>query len=645
MKKYLLTLLFVVAGVLNAEEPAGYAVFIDDAETVYPLLRGQNSLPVAVPQFTGAEEFTVQAPNSGRQIVVSVADFGATPNNPDNTKAFNDAIAHCVAVGATRLVVPHGTYRFTTDASLRFNRLSDFVFNGQGSTFIFKQRRNHYMTIDYCERTEFRNFSLDWDWDNDPLASVVKVEQVEASGQYLDLDFVDYELFPVREVGLRGMLELDPATMSVGVENGFFLGLKSPKYEWLGPKRLRIFSDDRIDCMKKTWFKAVRPGTLFRLMHRNLGIGAIILGNNSHLTLADVNVYSVPGPAIGNWGDQHHWQFLRVRVTRPDGSKRPLSSSSDHCDVYQTNGYFKMENCEFAWGFDDGLNITGAATGQGVAAGPCTITTRRIFNLNPYHEGDPIELRQDDYAPTGFEARIKTIKTIDAAKGIHEFTFAESLPAQKGKIFLLFNHRNRMKNVIIRHCYFHDNQARGMLLHGENMTVENNRFFHNQLGAIHITTGYTLTDWTEGQGAANIVVRNNLFDTVNPQGFYPQEKYPAIKIYAYLKTDPSPVKTRFPLFRNILFENNRFINLPGVVAYICSAENIVFRKNAIQIAIPRKDNLPYRGSFATACASKLFYIDNQWLRSPYQQEPVLLADPATVKEVYTDGNRWDALQP
>lgn len=49
-------------------------------------------------------------------------------------------------------------------------------------------------------RSEFRNFTIDWDWESDPLASVVKLESVSPKLETVRVRFLDCDCFPKQEV-------------------------------------------------------------------------------------------------------------------------------------------------------------------------------------------------------------------------------------------------------------------------------------------------------------------------------------------------------------------------------------------------------------------------------------------------------------
>lgn len=586
---------------------------------------------------TGAEEFVVEQPGPATAPALSVADFGADPAAADNVAAFNRAIARCVETGAQRLVVPTGTYRFTSDAPLAFTGLADFTFDGQGSTFVFRKGRNELLRIAGCRRTRFTGFAIDWDWEHDPLASVVRVEAVAAD--HLDVRFIDYTRFPRRDVRVADIEQLDPATMSVGCENAvnagfeFSRGKGAPHCTWLDAALLRI----DLAGGQRHLAGRVRPGMLFRMRHYVYDMAGVVMQGNVHLTLAGVDVRSCPGHAFVSEGDQHHWQFLHCNIVPPPGVHRPITCTADHHHVARSQGFFRMEDCEFSLGGDDCLNVHDT-TAFAEPSGPRTLRTRNLRTWTAYHPGDPIELRQDDYAPTGCTAPLLAIRPLDQPKGIFELAFAEDLPAATGSGFVLFNRRYGTRQVIVRNCYFHDNRARGLLLLGSDITVEGNRFFHNQMGAIKIETGYTFNVWSEGYGAANIVIRGNRFDTVNPMGSYRHELMPAIYMSVYLRTDPSQEKTAFPILHDILVEGNTFSDGPGAILYACSARNVVIRDNTVAVRTPRQEVFPYRGWVGVSYASGIFVTGNTWIPSPLMPDPSIIADPETTGGIHSWNN-------
>ncbi len=624
----------------------GMQALVDDIEIregtdeLFIPARQERPLQGSLEDPKGSPEFAVALPAPAKPLEVSVSDFGASVESQDNVGAFNKAIAHCASVKASRLSVPKGVYRFSSSPSVRFEGLSDFEFDGQGSSFVFLKEKGSLFEINACARALFKDFSIDWDWEKDPIASVVKLESLGPGGQYADFRFTGYESFPKRNVRVAIVEELDPETMSVGCEGGISASFEfhkgkdaAPKTEWLSGSLLRV----HLEGEARSRF-AGKEGALFRMRHYSYEMNGFLMRDNEDLTLSKVSLYSCPGTGILCSGEQLRWQLLNVAIVRPPGKDRPITSAADHLNVMQSKGFLKLESCEFSFGGDDCVNIHDGSV-FGVKAGAHTLQIRNLRYPRSYHEGDAIELRNDDFSPSGCVSRLKAIKAAAAPGASPEFVFEDELPSPSGAGFVLFNRRYGSGNVIIRNSSFHDNQARGLLLSGDAITVEDNLFRHNEKSAVMLQTGYTTNSWCEGYGASNIVIRGNVFENVNPRGSYASDKAPAIYFNVYLNRDPSLEKTAYPILKDILIEGNKFLNSPGAAAYVCSARNVKFRGNLIVNDRPRKERLPYRGAIAIEYSSDVEASGNVWKASPYMRSPGLIVDPLTARNIGCSGNK------
>lgn len=590
---------------------------------------GRNDLRIPA----GAREFEVDRPDNPAGAIVDAAEFGLNPAAPDNTAALNRAIAHCRAAGAARLRVPPGTYRMTADAAVLFDGLRDFVFDGGGATFVYCKKREPNFLIRQCERVVLRNFKVDWDWEKDPLASLVEVAQ--AAEEFVDFRFVEYDRFPRRDLRVAIVSSFDPATRSVGVEGGFdrgfefFAGRNRPDTEWLSGNVLRL--------RQKGGLGRFREGQLFRMQHYYYDMNCFVMADNRHLSLEDIDIHSCAGHAFTVGGIQQYWQFRRVNIAPPAGvPRRVITCTADHCHISRSRGFFKMENCEFSYGADDCLNAHDN-TGFAERSGAHTLVTCNA-RQDTFRAGDPVELRNGDYSPAGFTATVREVRTVDAAAGRYELSFAEELPAPPAGGFILFNRNYGTCNLIIRNNFFHDNRARGLLLLARDVTVENNHFRHNEMGAIKIETGYTLNSWSEGYGAGNIAIRNNRFDSVNPRDVGNDGKARDIYLGVYLRTDPSTERTAYPILSDILFENNLFKDSFGLVAFISSAGNVTFRNNTFVNPTARKKPLPYRAGFHVTHSENVRIVGNRHIASPHVPDPGVSYAPDSVRDLQVYGN-------
>jgi len=583
---------------------------------------------------TGAKDFTVERPRNPKGTVVQAADFGVQNDAADNTAALNQALRHCRDTGAAKLLVAPGTYRFTANESVLFDSLHDFTFDAQGATFVFLKKSSDNFSVRDCERVVLRNFQFDWDWSVDPLASLVEIAAVHEDA--VDFCFVHYDQFPRRDLRIAVISSFDPRTGSVGIEGGLTRGFeffanrsKKPRTEWLSGNVLRVFTN-RVD--------GLAPGQLYRMQHYYYDMGGIRMSSNHHLTLEDIHIISCCGMGFIVGGDQQYWQLLRVKILPPaDDPRRVISCTSDGLHVARSRGFCKIEDCDFGFNADDCINVHDNTAFARIASNH-SVRTLNLRNASLFAVGDEVELRHSDYSPTQFRAQVSEVRTIDRDKGIHEITFAKPVPKQLHEGFVLLNWTYSSRNLIIRNSFFHDNRARGVIIQTHDVTLENNRFRHNESGALKITTGYTLDKWCEGYGASNILVCNNRFEGVNPTDVKDDNLARDIYLGAYLKRSPTHERTLYPIINNVLFENNTFVDSYGLVAFISSSGNVVFWNNTFENPTPRNTPLPYRASFHVTYSSDIKIVNNHYLKSPHVPHPGVSVDPDTSRGIVVAGN-------
>lgn len=608
---------------------------------------------------TGCPDFNVELPAGNPNApVVNAADFGATENNLKFCDAMNAAVAHCRKIGARKLVLPKGVYHLYNSGPITFEGLKDFEFDGGGSTFIFLRDKglakmkgldaskisNNFqdgacVKISECERVKVGNFNIDWDWAADPLGSIVRVENVCASpgGEYIDYKFVDYDNFPRRDLRVANLSSYDPVSNLIGVEGGatlgyeFYKGKNIPKMEWLSGNVLRVWHS--------RYSRRAKVGDFYRMQHYYYDGAGVLTHQNRHLTLSKVNVYSCRGHAFVVSGTQQYWQYLDCSIKPPEGAKaRAITCTADHLHVVNSRGYMKLIGCDFMLGADDCINVHDC-TGYAVRKSDFSLETRNVRGIKMFKVGDPIELRDDDFSPSGFTGKIKSVKPIDASKGVHEIVFADKIPQPKGEGFIMFNRYYSSGNILLRNCKFHSNRARGIIIQCPNVTVENCVIKNNEMAGMRIVTGYTPNLWSEGFGVDNLLVRGCVFESTNRTDVKADGFARDIHIGIYRTTGERTGQTMYPIMSNITFEKNTFKNAYGLVAFITSSGNVVFRENTIINDIPRKKPLPYRGSFLVKASTDTAIVNNIIVESKYAPNPGVYAEADTVKGLKIGGNK------
>ena len=95
----------------------------------------------------------------------------------------------------------------TGDAPLTLEGFRDFTFDAHGVTFLTHRRAGSFMHLANCVRLRLVGFTLDWDWEKEPLASLVRV--VRSGTDFFDFEFADYEDFPCKDA-MRELLHFVP---------------------------------------------------------------------------------------------------------------------------------------------------------------------------------------------------------------------------------------------------------------------------------------------------------------------------------------------------------------------------------------------------------------------------------------------------
>ena len=374
------------------------------------------------------------------------------------------------------------------------------------------------------------------------------------------------------------------------------------------------------------------------MQHNYYEMGGIAMNSNKHLRMEDINIYSCCGQATHVRGTQQYWLFKNVNIAPPKGkSRRPISATADHCMIETSAGYFKMIDCDMGFGADDCINMHDNSLFT-TKASANSVRTKSARNSYLYNKGEIFEFREDDYSPTGFTAKVADVKVVDKENGVNEIFFDKEIPNPQNSGFILFNWRYNTSNIIVRNCYFHQNRARGILIIARDVTIENCRFYRNEMGAIKIETGYTFKSRSEGLGVNNVVVRNCSFDTCNPLGVRNENFERDIFMGVYMRTDPSPIRTNFPIIENVLFENNKFKDTFGLVAFISSCHNVTFLNNTFENTKERKTPRPYRGSFYLSHTNNVKIINNKFMLSDFAPNPGIFTDKDSVKNTVVAGN-------
>jgi hypothetical protein len=585
---------------------------------------------------TGCASIVLDPPAAGTGLEVSTQEFGMIADGADgpatpevaaaNALALSRALRACGTRNASRLVIPPGTYRLAPKDPLMVDDLYDLIVDGQGAELIYTKllRNTSAWNMRNCARMEIRNLIIDWDWTLNPIASLSRVESVAEDRCSCVLAFP----------------ELDPAVVErlKTAEWSHFTPIDPVTLQGLDTVRLapQVTARESAEAgTLKVSFSTPQPLTAgMHLMIRHLyyEMGAFKLNDCNNLLFDHVTVYSMPGMGWICRGDLHHLALKHCAIQRRPGSRRVFSTSADGFHIGDSQGSILIEDSEITSTGDDCINIHDNCA-QGVQkTGPNTL----VLINNPKWRmkaavGDRVELYRPDYAPIGFIGTVKTVTYTGKNKSDATLEFAEALPETVSPLSIAFNHRYGTSGVRIVNNRFDHGR---LLLSVRHATIEGNDFDHPSANAIQLATEIAGALWSEGSGNEDIVIRNNVIRGANKAGKFGGPTIHAVPVL------PAG-RTTYPLFRNILIENNRFIDCYGPFLSLGASQDVVVRGNRIEAdaLVPGANVLA--GCVKVECSSSLYLGGNTWKTGVGQKKPGILIDTATTHDAQTAGNRLE----
>ena len=541
--------------------------------------------------------FTIAEP----QIVSTIegSAFGVLPENADNTEPLRKAFAWLSEHPGTRLRLEKATYRFATPERIVIRNVTDGMFDGGGAELLFSAKS--FFDIDSCKRFEVRNLFVDWDWEGAyRLADMIRV--VDKGEGYTE--FEHFEVDEVQKRPWQSINQYDPVFLTPGCEGGkeYEINYLTPAtrgIEYPGGNHSILRHDGLLDD--------VEIGEVYCLRYEMYGTNAFVTRASEHITFRDVTVWSVPGMAFIVTGATKYFHFQRCVVAKKPGTNRNISATTDSMHIGNSGGYAIVEDCDFSFAGDDGINIhdnVGLIT-ERIDSRTFVVQTRLSCT-----EGDEIGLLRDDILDIGFTARVEKLEMLE--NRLQKIVFDRDLPEGCGRNWVTFNTKFSTRNYIFRNNYFHENRARGLLLGASCGLVENNVLYKTQGPAI-----WTVVDieprWSEGTGVHDLTVRNNKFIDCDVN-----EWASTVYVRTLIPAGDSPSA----VFRDIVFENNLFENCPSFAVSLRSAGNVKLIGNTFRTTAPRKNPRPERGAVEIEKCRDIEIRDNTVVKTRYYRGPL-----------------------
>jgi len=600
----------------------------------------ESNLPAGVTEATGAPTITIAPPVAPQTpVTISmanyafVADANGVPVSlavaQQNALSLQTALTDCKTQNAFKLIIPPGTYRLSDNSNITLDSLHDFTLDGQGAVLIYtKLRLGSHFDVYRCQRVVIKNLYIDWDWDQNPIASLAQVQNFTQTGTVasFDLTFPDLNAAQTLKrttVTWLSMLEYNPETLvrtnaeknDTGGVTFTFSNIVNNTFHVSANNYKPVMTNGKYYNIRHLYYQKIA----FKIIHSN----DILFDTDT--------IYSNPGMSWVLTDSAHNVRLFNCSIKRSTGSRNPYTSGADGVHADQSSGNIELSNCYFTGLGDDTVNLHNNCWQGGIDFANSTSTKLRFLNCAlRIAPNDTLDFFDANYAPLNVALVVQSLVSTPDANGKYtmDVVFTTPVPAGIPRLAIVRNRAYEISNVHINNCTFHETNGRALVLSAKNVTVENCWFHHVFSSSIQLHTEIVALQWAEGSGVQNVVIRSNSFDNNNTLG-----KWSGTEIHAgaILPWGLTPV----PLFKDILIESNIFWNSPGPSAAFESSQNVVVLGNEFRFSQNRTNATRYAGSLYATYSSLLGLGGNTWVywTTGMNGNPAVVYDPATTSSL------------
>lgn len=513
------------------------------------------------------ETFTILRPDPEalKDNVVYASQFGLSTSNEDNYQAFQDALNYCRNNPNTHLKIDTGVYYFRTDAILELEGGNNILIDGNGAEFIFQTQKQ--FCFDGCDGVEIRDLIVDWNWAEDRLASLVRIRNkcdTSFEIEFLDHDNVDADLH------IMSFQQYDSREFVPGNHG---------QYKTFAPGEVpeSIESIEKIDTnvlkvnINNLFTTSFHNNEVYCMRYYTYG-GAVfyVNGGSSNITFDNVRIYGAAGMGYIISEKANHFQIINSYIGLRPGNEnnQKMSTTVDGIHILNTDGFFRIDNCDLSFTGDDLINIHDDMFKVSEVNDERTVLTGFVTG-GFVKKGDKIRFYNGDIEDIGFETEVVNfVRSSDAAT----LTLKDPVPAEVAKGYLVYRSSSSTHNYVVSNNYFHETRSRAVLLKASDALFENNRLYRIVSRSVEIQMDISELEtqhWYEGTGSHNVVVRNNYFEDCDFGG-----KGPVIKI-------ESDKGTSTNIHSDVYIEDNKFYYCFGSLITADNITDLYIRNNYI----------------------------------------------------------------
>lgn len=478
----------------------------------------------------------------------------------------------------------------------------NLTIDGQGSTFIFHGVMIPFF-VDNSTNITVKNLSIDW---NEPFHSEGLIVANDQKNKTFDMQISDEYPYEIRngqiyfikeyyEHTLGQSILYDPKRKAIAfnteaytgittvVKNKVNNGVKNINYKYTYDKRAPEFknigkeSRIRVEELKSGLVRVLghikkmpQVGMILTMKGEqgfNRTSPAFRVTHTKGFKGTNVNIYHAGGMGIiaENSSDLILDNF---NITPSKG--RMVSTTADATHFVGCSGKVVLKNSTFQNQLDDATNVHGTYQKIVDVLGDHKVGVRMMhhqqkgFVIGQSNETIGLVRLEDSF----FAYDKMTIKNIEYINSRYQIiTFNEKLPS-KLKVGDLIENLDGYPELLVQNCKIQNNRARGLLISNPVKTVIEKNFFSTEMEAILIPveSGH----WFESGNAANVIIRNNVFQDNQHSGFN--------RGVIRFATDDN---NKNIAFKNIEISNNTFNQFDNLILQITNTDGLKFTGNTI----------------------------------------------------------------
>ncbi len=538
---------------------------------------------------------------------VSVADFGAVPNdNQNDAESLRKAMDYCREHPGTVIHFESGIYNFGDEKAMDLQEgILNGKVNGNPQDSIFRPYYPYAKGLDFNGlnniTVEAQGAVLLFDGWGEPV-SLNNCENIIINGLT-----IDYKIKPHIEGTITS---IGSDWYEVAFDSIYCLTDKMPlcRIHYFDNRAHRLLS--REDYFPK--FKFIAPG-VFRIFCKidpgMLGFRimspqtfhfrpAILMLEAGNIRLDNVTIHSQPGMGIvGHRSENILLDGLRI-VPLP-GQRMSVNTDATH--FTSCKGYIRYQNCQFEGHGDDAVNIHNyylTIRKPSVGDGYNLVLKGADWHaqvLDFPDVADTMELVRRQTLEVVKKVIVKKVENNIAELFTH-VSFEEKLPSDIENYYLI--DVTRLPRVEIVGCSVMSNRSRGFLIKTRKVLIENNLIRESTGSGIHIGAE---GDWHEGPASEDVTIRNNRILRCGAS-------LEGIEWACGITVNVGAEKTDAPgLHKHLLIEGNIIEGEDAETGiFISGAKDVIVRNNeiagckkAIRVVYSEKVKI-----FATRCSSE-----------------------------------------